>query len=292
MTIRPAAMPAFFQEGYMKTETAGLIIYLTLSFAIPHAVWTALGVHYGTTPYMIVSAALMWVPALSLIPVRLITKKKVMKLSLKAGIKGNAGTYLLAWFIPLLAAISGAFLFFLLNPSAFTYDLIRETEINPILLPALIIPSSLFNMLFAAGEEAGWRGYLYPLLKERLGRTGAVAATGIIWGLWHTPINMQGHNYGLAYPGYPWAGIAAMCLFCISAGAWCSYLAERTGSLWAPSLFHGAVNAATGTGILFMVPGTPMLFGPALSGIIPSLVLLLILIIICYFHGWNHSRIR
>jgi len=38
------------------------------------------------------------------------------------------------------------------------------------------------------GEEIGWCTYLLPRLAPRLGKTGALAVSGVIRGLWHWPI--------------------------------------------------------------------------------------------------------
>ena len=107
----------------------------------------------------------------------------------------------------------------------------------------------------------------------------------MIWGLWHTPINMAGYNYGLGYPGYPWTGIAAMCLFCTVTGIWCAYLADSTGSIWAPSLFHGSINAIGSIGLMFLAPGSDMLLGPGVSGMIPAAASALPLIAIMKIRG-------
>lgn len=44
-------------------------------------------------------------------------------------------------------------------------------------------------------EELGWRGFLQPLLQNRLGPLRASLLVGLIWGLWHLP--------ALVLPGFP-----------------------------------------------------------------------------------------
>ena len=51
------------------------------------------------------------------------------------------------------------------------------------------------NGLFAFGEEYGWRGVLADELRP-LGLARASLLTGVLWGLWHAPIIILGHNYG------------------------------------------------------------------------------------------------
>lgn len=99
---------------------------------------------------------------------------------------------------------------------------------------------ALINTIFAAGEEIGWRGYLHPALRRRMGWLGAVGVGGIIWGLWHAPLILLGYNYertdGL--------GLVFMCAFCVLIGALLAALRDVTGSVWPAALAHGAINAA------------------------------------------------
>src|SRR5690606_16506359 len=53
-----------------------------------------------------------------------------------------------------------------------------------VLILGSITAGGLINTFAAMGEEAGWRGYLWSLLRP-LGFWQAVFITGIAWGLWH-----------------------------------------------------------------------------------------------------------
>ena len=44
------------------------------------------------------------------------------------------------------------------------------------------------QLIGAAGEEAGWRGMLQPLLETRMGRFTACLVTGLVWAVWHVQI--------------------------------------------------------------------------------------------------------
>lgn len=46
------------------------------------------------------------------------------------------------------------------------------------------------------------------------------AITGVIWGLWHAPAIVMGHNYGMGYAGFPIAGILIMTLACTAMTCW------------------------------------------------------------------------
>ena len=63
---------------------------------------------------------------------------------------------------------------------------------------ALVVFQSMIIALLATpillGEEFGWRGYLQlRLLADR--PLLAAVATGIIWSLWHLPLNLRGYNF-------------------------------------------------------------------------------------------------
>ena len=131
----------------------------------------------------------------------------------------------------------------------------------------------LFNTLFALGEELGWRGYLLPKLFP-LGQGRAILLSGVIWGVWHWPAILQGHNY----PNQPILGMFLMIGFCVLFGAILSWLYLRTGSPWAPALGHASLNAFAGFPLVFM-PGVNMALGGTLTSLVGWIPMIL-------FVGW------
>ena len=70
-----------------------------------------------------------------------------------------------------------------------------------------------FNMFFVLGEEIGWRGAMYPYLKEKRGATKGRIIGGVIWGCWHCPVMiLAGYEYGKDYLSAPVAGPIVFCL--------------------------------------------------------------------------------
>lgn len=266
-------------------------IYILWAFGLAWVVWIG-GRLIGVPTSMIiaVSSLVMWFPALATLISRNTTKDdRLIYASFKPLIKRYWRVYLIAWFSPTLVALLGAVFYFICYPqfydpgyTAFTQAL-GTTEVNPqILLLVQIFSAMIFapliNMFFALGEEIGWRGLLFPSLKKRFGLVKAHLFTGIIWGLWHTPINMLGYNYGLDYPNYPYGGVVAMCFFCIAIGIFLSGWTERSGSIWPAALGHGAINAVAGVPSLFLIQGEGYLqiMGPAMNGFVAGLPLYLI----------------
>ena len=112
---------------------------------------------------------------------------------------------------------------------------------------AAIIP----NSILAFGEEIGWRGWLLPALTP-LGTWPALVLSGAIWGLWHMPVTLLGHNFGLT----DWRGVALMTAGGVAWGVLLGWMRLRTGSVWPAVVAHGAVNASGGMVLWFFAAGT------------------------------------
>ena len=205
---------------------------------------------------------------------------------------------LAAWFgLALLTAI-GAALYYLIFPaqldlsgSAVTAQLgeevLKQMEAQGLTLKTLMLVqlaaalsyAPLINTFAALGEEVGWRGFLYPRLKERLGTAKGRLLGGLIWGLWHWPVMIfAGYNYGTVYWGAPVLGPLLFCVICVALGTVIDYLYEKTDCIWIPALAHGAFNAAAGLPMLVLNPAFAdrTTLGPMPIGIVAGLPLLLL----------------
>ena len=98
---------------------------------------------------------------------------------------------------------------------------------------------SLILMFAAIGEEAGWRGFLQETLVERLGWIKSTLLIGLIWGLWHLPLNLAGYN-DAQHPI-----LQALIIFqihTISMSFVLALLMRKTRSIWVVALAHAANN--------------------------------------------------
>jgi membrane protease YdiL (CAAX protease family) len=113
-----------------------------------------------------------------------------------------------------------------------------------------VVLGSFINVVFALGEELGWRGWLLPRLMP-LGAWPAMILSGALWGLWHAPVILLGYNY----PSAPVAGVALFVGFCVVWGVLHGWTRVASGSVWPAALMHGAVNASAGLSVLFAKEG-------------------------------------
>ena len=217
----------------------------------------------------------MWAPGIGALVATKRSEGSLKSLNIKT--LGSKRYYLWAWLLfPILAVLTGIVTvlfraaefdpnFTLINEALATMP--ESEELTPALLMSLQIFAALtvgplFNTLFAFGEELGWRGFLLPKLMP-LGEWKAILISNIIWGIWHAPAIVQGHNY----PGYPVAGVFMMVIFTVLAGIILSWLYLKTQSPWAPALGHGALNAVAGLPVMFLVPGFDIAIGGTLASV-------------------------
>jgi len=138
-----------------------------------------------------------------------------------------------------------------------------------------IILGPFLGLLIVFGEEYGWRGYLQNEL-VKLGRIRGVTLVGLIWGVWHAPIIVMGHNY----PGYPILGIVLMTLYTIGLGFILGLAYLQSRSIWLVAYLHALNNQVLSFLLAFIYrPNDPVYsFGIGIYGlVILGLVVLLLL---------------
>ena len=276
-------------------EKKRIVIYVALAYGLAWALWFAVvypmvnGGGLGTSVQFAIAAG-MFAPAIAAALTRLITKEGFKDAWIKPrAFKKTWRYYVLAWFGPLVLVLAGAALYYLINPADFDPSMgyvIQTTHeqaeamgvelaiddetirLSQYASLATLVIAPAINAVTCFGEEWGWRGYLLPHLLERFSIIPTLLISGFIWGLWHAPITLIGHNYGLGYAGYPFTGIAAMCLFCIVVGVFMSYVTLRTGSCLPAVFAHGMVNGSAAMGLIFSATGGNPFVGPAPTGIV------------------------
>jgi membrane protease YdiL (CAAX protease family) len=138
------------------------------------------------------------------------------------------------------------------------------------------------------GEEFGWRAYLQPKLMP-LGKRKAMLWMGLIWGVWHWPVILMGHNYGLDYPGAPYLGPLAMIWFTLILGILLGWLAFKADSVWPAVIGHGAINGIASLGLLFSQNEPNPLLGPAPVGVIGGIGFALVALLL-WLIPWGETR--
>jgi membrane protease YdiL (CAAX protease family) len=125
-----------------------------------------------------------------------------------------------------------------------------------------LIQVVILMLTFSLAEEIGMRGYLLPKLLA-LGRTRALALSGLVFATWHmplillTPVFPVG-NKVISLPLFYGSVVAASFVY--------GYLRLYTGSVWPASLAHAVHNAAWGALGAFTVTSYPVIVNKYLVG--------------------------
>jgi membrane protease YdiL (CAAX protease family) len=141
----------------------------------------------------------------------------------------------------LLAAFLPAALIFLITLVAAPVSdaaTFHPDQVGALLLMA--VPQSLLLCIFALGEEIGWRGFLWPLMRRRLTFLASTAIMTVVWWIYHAGLTFTGW-YGFI------GGIPAFSVGLLGFVLFIGVLTERSRSIWPSVLAHGSWNALVAT---------------------------------------------
>ena len=275
----------FVENIILIMNTKKLTIYILAAYIPMIAVGTAQyflnkGIEPGTMNVKVIMSSLlttvaMFFPLTASLITQLITKEPIFR-NLGISIRINSWWFAGWLFIPILAlAIMGAST--LMPGESWSPDNetvaaamkqipgnMRTWGFIGITLISGLLAGMTINAVFAFGEEIGWRGYLVELFKgQGFIRTSVV--TGAIWGLWHAPLILNGHNY----PQHPVAGVFMMVLMCILFTPILLYFRQKSGSVIVAAIMHGTFNGVVGLSNIFVLPFNDLLVGaPGLAGML------------------------
>ena len=109
----------------------------------------------------------------------------------------------------------------------------------PWLMALVLVPNFFLSFLPFFGEEYGWRYYLTPALQGRFGARRGALAVGVLWGLWHLPLNLFFYS-----PDTSLQSIAAQLVVCVTLGVFFTFAYEKCGkNIWLPVVLHYLNNS-------------------------------------------------
>ncbi|MCL1856014.1 MAG: CPBP family intramembrane metalloprotease, partial [Clostridia bacterium] len=226
----------------MKKEKRVLALYLILVFAISlplEAIW----IIYGDAVESIV-AVVMIVPAIIAIILKCVFFRKESILGLGAG---KPAYYLYATAIPLAYIGLSYFLYWLFVPGTFLgTGILAESIASSIGIQSLPVATAvlfgitiLTNIPLTFGEEAGWRGLMYPLMHKLWGRDKALIISGCVWAAWHLPAMVGGVYMAGAPVLYQ---IPMFTIQILSLTVVVTWLRVKSHSIWPAVLWHTLHN--------------------------------------------------
>ena len=265
----------------------------------------------GTTGLLVFQACLavcMFAPMIA----ALLAKADFKGMGWKPKLKGNFKWILFCFLVPMVLSVLGFVVFFAIWPELFSTDLsylailYKEAGMDTAVLEESLASSGMnsmtmilismlqcityapvVNMFLAIGEEAGWRGFLYPELGKRFGRVRTWFIGGAIWAAFHFPaMLLAGYEYGSDYIGAPVLGLVTFTINCIALGVLHEIIYDKTKCIWIPALLHGSVNAAfTMYRVVLNAEHLEkinklMVFGPGMNGLVAMIPFVILTVVI------------
>lgn len=282
-----------------KIKKVGLFVGITFSLSWFIAIlFFALGGKWNTPVAQITAMVIMFMPMTSAIIVQKFIYKEPLK-PLGVSFKLNRW-WLLAWLLPPLIAFATIGVSLLIPGVAYSPEMtgfferfvgivppeqIQQMKDQMASFPINIFWIALIEGLFAGitinavagfGEELGWRGFLLREFRHMSFWKSSVII-GLIWGIWHLPLILQGHNY----PQHPVEGVFMMILWCLLLAPIFSYIRVRSKSVIAAAIIHGSLNGTAGLSIMVIEGGSDLIVG--VTGAAGLVVLLIVNLCIFFF---------
>ncbi|MBR3666406.1 MAG: CPBP family intramembrane metalloprotease [Ruminococcus sp.] len=181
-------------------------------------------------------------PAIACLITRAVTKEGFGDMKLHFNFRGNFRWYLLAFAVPLLCFSASELLPVIIGGhgsllSGFTAD-------NVLSAIFILMGQSAVVSAGLLGEELGWRGYMNRKLEPLVGTVGTCLIGGIIWGLWHFPIDIANYLGGFGSLSFSMKLAFGRLVLLTCFGVFLMWLTKKTDSVFPAVVAHFMFNAS------------------------------------------------
>lgn len=237
------------------------------------------GASYSSTAGLVMAIVYMFIPTMAVLIVEKLIYKEAIQKRLLISFKLNKW-FVIAWLTPPVIAISAMGIALLFQGISYTpgmegmfdrfesmltpeqmqemHDSFDKMPFHPMWLTLLqgLLAGITINAIAGFGEELGWRGFLLRQF-ENQAFFKATLVIGFVWGIWHAPLILMGHNY----PTYPVFGVLMMIVWCILLSPLFLYITIKARSVIAAAILHGTLNATAGLSIMTLEGGNELIVG-------------------------------
>lgn len=225
----------------------GLLVYFSLLVAGSAVIeWLLIRTGEPIRNQIALVSLLMWTPGIASIIARIALREGFHDVSFRFGGRSIVKPMVIGWLFPLIVGIFAYGVAWSSGIVTFTVQTVPglPTTDNPglsFLVLALVRLSVgvIMGAIGAAGEEIGWRGYMLTrLIQARV--PFPLLVSGLIWGLWHTPLILTGQYVSGSHP------LLSAVLFLatvVAVGFLFARLRLESGSVWPCIVGHAAWNS-------------------------------------------------
>jgi membrane protease YdiL (CAAX protease family) len=219
-----------------------IAFFLVLTFALSSIFYWQIAA--GGKMRMLPTFGLMWCPGVAALVTRLVFQRNLRGMGWGwGGTRWQALSYLLppaaclvVYGLVWLTGIGG---FSALGLAAsFSKELGFPVPFGAV-LALLLTAGFLSGVVFALGEEIGWRGFLVPELARVTSFTRTALISGAVWAVYHYPLILFADYTSKAPKGY---ALAVFTWMIVAASFVFSWLRLKSGSVWTAVILHASHN--------------------------------------------------
>ena len=195
----------------------------------------------SNTVFYIIYMIFSFSPAIASLITRAVTEEGFRDMKLHLKLSGNFKWYLLAFGLPLIC-FSAKFLLpvIISGHSGWLSGFTAQNMFSNIFMLAALSAVQSIGLL---GEELGWRGYMNQKMEPLLGTVGTCIVGGIVWGLWHLPMDIAGCEGAISDAIAMCGGrMIQLTLF----GVFLMWLTKKTDSIFPAVIGHYMFNESQG----------------------------------------------
>ena len=194
----------------------------------------------SNTVFYIIYMIFSFSPAIASLITRAVTKEGFRDMKLHLNLSGNFRWYLFAFALPLICFSASKLIPIIISGHSewlggFTFG-------NILAVILMLAAQSAVSSVSLLGEELGWRGYMNQKMEPLFGTFGTCLIGGIVWGLWHFPIDIATYleGYGTLSNSLETAFGRLVLLVCF--GVFLMWLTKKTDSVFPAVIAHFMFN--------------------------------------------------
>lgn len=221
-------------------ERRRVVLFLVLTYALSSIFYVLIISHGKLRP--LPTLGLMWCPGVAALILRLSTRGNLRGIGWGWG---KTRWQVLAYLAPAALALVVYGLVWSTGIGGLSPEGLMESAKGipwplPVILAIFATAGLVPSIVFALGEEIGWRGFLVPELARMTSFTRTALWSGAAWSVYHFPLILfANYNSGGAPRGYALLVFTWMALAVSFIAAW---LRLRSGSVWTAVILHASHN--------------------------------------------------
>lgn len=224
-----------------NAQKLGIYLLIVSLFVLLFFVFRTTMNKSNTAFFIIYYCLFSFSPAIASLITRTVTKEGFRDMKLHLNLSGNLKWYMLAFGLPLICSSAKFLLPVIISGHAdWLGGFTAQNMFSNIFMLAALSAVQSIGLL---GEELGWRGYMNQKMEPLLGTVGTCIMGGIVWGLWHLPMDIAGCNGAISDAMSMCGGrMIQLTLF----GVFLMWLTKKTDSVFPTVIGHYMFNESQG----------------------------------------------